>query len=888
MENGEDLLAQKLAEEERRRLNDRLKTLTQEKENLRVKFEEQNESYARVAERLSQTKNEIRSREEEMGDVQSKIDAEEEKTCALFGLDGDVSKVGPEMGRDEDDLDAETALKALKLKLGEIGAKLGVRSVEEGGVIEDGDGKFSPDAIHSVFVEFRTDVCGFRLTPNTTFLDLTKDVCRYWGVEPLNATLRDDENIVWPQHGLVRDVLVGEINRYDQGAVSLPKLRLIGSVSEKGAIGDMTENAANSNVKSEEEFFQRLLEKEELARRSQLKSRHAGRAWRARQELLQGLSSIFHGPQEQAVRLEEIHYKTAKELASRDKGRYRGSEQDVERVAKFTGICFNLLLWLVFVVCLLVASSYRHSVGVSYAMAYSLQQGVMGEFPAVPPAKFANDTVRVLNQHLSGGVDPTTLGTLRVFRAYPFCQIQDSWSFYEHVFAQMFFPAPSHVFDSLVSANASIAKLLGPVHIRQSRVQSDSCTLNPVYSGMLVQPVCYDRFSAKSESTATFGGTAAPTPSPANITAIVNEAFKYSDQGRLAKSVTEGTFSYYPDRGFYLDLPQNLSNPEYLEVLNQLQSRGWLDRATRAITTQVMFTNANINVVIVMSILIEISSTGGVLTRVDFDFAPENYYDVSVKASVNSFIIASDVLCGLYVNYLLYLTVIDVIVYGFLRAASTIWNTVQIVVWLTFMVALVCRVYYEFSVKNISLTNAEDSLSLHKTITGLELCCNFFSVLVVFGFVQGNRKVSAIFETTARSLRFIGTALFALFLLLCGFWVAGTLVYGPKLAAWATLLRSLQSVYGFLQNDVNYVSLKFADNVFTPFYFMFYTLVYTFIFISLITGVYMNAYFEVAATGLPRAKPRRFWTSILTAPFKMVLDRNKWRGEHKYEHEKKD
>lgn len=99
--------------------------------------------------------------------------------------------------------------------------------------MDEGDGRLLGQI--TVFYENTGDAATFRLTATYTFGQLNEDACRYWGINPMYGTLRDEFHALWPQQAMVQRELasVGEV----------PKVYLVDSAPGGGVSADAVKTA---------------------------------------------------------------------------------------------------------------------------------------------------------------------------------------------------------------------------------------------------------------------------------------------------------------------------------------------------------------------------------------------------------------------------------------------------------------------------------------------------------------------------------------------------------------------------------------------------------------------------------------------------------------------
>ena len=96
-----------------------------------------------------------------------------------------------------------------------IGEQLGIacdpRGNNHGGLRDIST--LSEASVQVVTIEHKDEACGFRVPSNYTFLELARDACRFWNLDPSQSSLRDASNSIWPFNGKVRQVLLEELQK---------------------------------------------------------------------------------------------------------------------------------------------------------------------------------------------------------------------------------------------------------------------------------------------------------------------------------------------------------------------------------------------------------------------------------------------------------------------------------------------------------------------------------------------------------------------------------------------------------------------------------------------------------------------------------------------------
>ena len=105
--------------------------------------------------------------------------------------------------------------------------------------------------------------------------------------------------------------------------------------------------------------------------------------------------------------------------------------------------------------------------------------------------------------------------------------------------------------------------------------------------------------------------------SPPNGYQSIYQAFQFQDAQILQGSSFQGQFNSYDGSGYLYEMRGSL---RYIQGnLSLLREMNWIDRQTRAIFVEFSVYNANSNLVLVSTILIEFLSSGSIITSSNFD-----------------------------------------------------------------------------------------------------------------------------------------------------------------------------------------------------------------------------------------------------------------------------
>ena len=167
-------------------------------------------------------------------------------------------------------------------------------------------------------------------------------------------------------------------------------------------------------------------------------------------------------------------------------------------------------------------------------------------------------------------------------------------------FAELIF---SEELGSQMRALHGYNHILGPVRLRQLRVEADSCKVPEAFARLI--DGCWAPYSFTHHSEVPFGPSNSDGPNGTEY------KYSYSTSSELDGLAFPGRFGLYSGGGFVVDLPTNLSGT--LHTLRDLESDRWLDKASRALFVDFSTYNANVHHLATVRLLFEMPASGGIV-----------------------------------------------------------------------------------------------------------------------------------------------------------------------------------------------------------------------------------------------------------------------------------
>jgi hypothetical protein len=391
----------------------------------------------------------------------------------------------------------------------------------------------------------------------------------------------------------------------------------------------------------------------------------------------------------------------------------------------------------------------------------------------------------------------------------------------------------------------SFNKIFGSIRLRQNRVRSGAgCNVvnqfaRKPYNETGFYPECFASYEEKYKSKESYG--------PDN-----RFTYKNCDQmgkgidyaGRLARTT-------YDCSGFAEFIPTSSTMEEATAIVDSLQKDLWIDQATRSIFVEFFVYNSNLNYFISCKTVLEVTAGGGLkptwqfrVFKLETLHYPSNYVHFSFSC-----ILIPYVLFYIYGwTKDLYTTHISSVWYYHF---FSIWNIVDIVNFVLFLVSFILRIMFFVHPDRTSfkidatgyppLDNLAYIYALDIQIIAVNTVITFFKV---FKFFALSNKLNILISTIKRSIWGLFATIIMLFICVSAFAFGGLALFSSNLDQFKDISSSYSSLLRTLLGDFDYDLPKQEYTIAYPVYFsLFVILGFVFIlnmFVSVINDSFNN------------------------------------------------
>ncbi|KAJ1370305.1 hypothetical protein KIN20_031999 [Parelaphostrongylus tenuis] len=256
---------------------------------------------------------------------------------------------------------------------------------------------------------------------------------------------------------------------------------------------------------------------------------------------------------------------------------------------------------------------------------------------------------------------------------------------------------------------------------------------------------CFSRYDPSVEDKTSFG--------PANT-----EPYIWQSESVLSTRMHQGFIANYGGGGFVLRLPLKDSEAA-AELLADVKSNRWIDRATRAVIIDFAMFNANVNLFCIARLLLELPATGGVLPSYRFSTYDLMRYFGSFGKML---IILEGMLLGFIIYYIVEEILLDLIRFR-LKYLLSFWNVVDV----TLFSLCFAAVFLNYD----GVTTAAERVNI---------IIENVPIFHVFNYIGFNKTMNQLSATLSRSTKDIGgfAVMFAVFFF--AYAQFGYLVFGSQ------------------------------------------------------------------------------------------------------------
>ncbi|XP_055757871.1 polycystic kidney disease 2-like 1 protein [Salvelinus fontinalis] len=374
--------------------------------------------------------------------------------------------------------------------------------------------------------------------------------------------------------------------------------------------------------------------------------------------------------------------------------------------------------------------------------------------------------------------------------------------------------------------------LLGVPRMRQIKVMNNSCKVHKDFRNEISG--CFDVYNENKEDEVDFG--------------LVNgTAWQYHNEKEIKGSAHWGLLTTYSGGGYYQDL--NRTKEESAEILMEMNNNLWLDHGTRAVFIDFSTYNANINLFCVISLLVEFPATGGAIPSYQIRTVKLiryiTYWDY--------FIIGCEMVFCLFILYYIVEEILELRIHGF-SYFSSIWNTLDVVVILLAIVAIIFNVFRTIKVDKLlgKLLEQPDIYADFEFLAFWQTQYNnmnavnlFFAWIKVFKYISFNKTMTQLSSTLGRCAKDIMGFAIMFFIVFFAYAQLGYLLFGTEVKSFSTFVKCIFTQFRIILGDFDYDAIERANRVLGPIYFVTYVFFVFFVLLNMFLAIINDTYSEV-------------------------------------------
>lgn len=379
-------------------------------------------------------------------------------------------------------------------------------------------------------------------------------------------------------------------------------------------------------------------------------------------------------------------------------------------------------------------------------------------------------------------------------------------------------------------------RLLGSVRLRQVRSENGGdCEITPVMTPHVTG--CFGEYTTATRSEKTYGPGTAP--------------FRFNETN--SPPIIGANFLSYDSGGFVIDLSYN--SIVAAQQIAQLQEDGWIDRQTKAIFVSVNIYNANVNMLLSMTLLIEVSRGGGIVPSIAFRSFPADLYltEQDTWRSVLQFLFAVSIVI---LDIQMIATIIHWTVVKrrnvFSWLISPWWNFISLVNYTFLSIAFVMFIDFQIQLafyrdqvvsvnQDVDFTWMENLGFNWTVLFNLLAGSMFISTFYFFKFLNVNFRMRLLWTTLQRASADLASFMVFFFIIFLAFVASGHLIFGTELESWKNFNNSFFTCFKMLLGDFNYEEMaEEGHRYLAPLFFISFTILNTFILLNMFLAI-LNA-----------------------------------------------
>ncbi|XP_044730154.1 polycystin-2-like [Chrysoperla carnea] len=351
-------------------------------------------------------------------------------------------------------------------------------------------------------------------------------------------------------------------------------------------------------------------------------------------------------------------------------------------------------------------------------------------------------------------------------------------------------------------------RMLGSARLKMMRVTGDSCKVSKMFEKY--QPYCFDYYTKFYQDDKMFQG---------------KEKESWEHKLENGSSIS-GIFGDYNAQGFIEDV-----NADNIDRLDDLQSNHWIQRGTRALTTQFTVFNVNLKLFCNIILTLEIPPTGGIFPSYKFNTVKLiSYYD-----PWDYFILGLEGGLGLYFIYFLIQTTREMALFGWIYFLFS-WHYLDVLIIGGLLGIIILKSMLEIKMRQIF---RETDLTIENP---------YRKAFTSFDTVSNLRIAhDHLFGTCASEMAYF-IALVGFFFL--AFAEMGTLMFGMGMPEYSTLGNAYLTLLRSIAGDTQFDELQQFDTILGPLYLITFLIFVINIVLNVSVSILNEAYLHMTRYGL--------------------------------------
>ncbi|XP_034143251.1 polycystic kidney disease protein 1-like 2 [Esox lucius] len=387
------------------------------------------------------------------------------------------------------------------------------------------------------------------------------------------------------------------------------------------------------------------------------------------------------------------------------------------------------------------------------------------------------------------------------------------------------------------------SKLVGNAHLRQVRVQKNSCGV--AHSMRQAVPDCNAPYSWEVEDMGSYGPGWNRSVS-VNTSKTLRSPWQYQTQASLRALPIWGSVVLYRGGGFVVELGPDSQNAS--STLQYLFDSTWLDMFTRAVFVEFTVYNANVNLFCIVTLMLETAAVGAFQFRSDL----QSVQLYQSTGGLSFCLMASGVIYFLYILYYMY-------VQGKLMKRQrwayfkTKQNMLELAIILLSWSALSVFIkrallgnrdmeYYQNHKDQFA--SFQDTANADATLGYLIAFLVLLATIKLWNLLRLNPKLHMMTAVIQRAWTDLSGLILIMIIMLLAYSIACNLMYGWKLYSYRTLLDATMTMVSLQVGIFNFDEVLDYNPVLAAFLIGSCIIFMTFVVLTLFVAVVMGAFGE--------------------------------------------